>query len=122
MTKSFPRLGSWVILGGAVGVIAKYPFIKLTSREEPDPENEGQTMNVPVREEDPSRANVHLVDEKGETAEEHKGVLISELQQAKIKDIPEPRRPDPTKLDPSLGYHDKEDLKAHAEARKKGQG
>lgn len=117
----FPRVGVWVLHQGRVGIVNQHPLIKRISVGVPDPDNgPDATMNSMVEESHPELALVHIVDEKGETVEELRdGVPVEELVQAKLADIPEPRRPAPEALHPSLGYHTEEDLAAYDAAQAK---
>lgn len=109
----FPRKGAWTVVAGAVGIIAELPYVERTTREEPDPEDETQTIRVPVTRTHWDKAEVHFVNDKGET-KTVEVVALDALTMAKYGDIPEPRR-EAHRLK-ALGYEDVPDVDVQAHA------
>lgn len=102
--QSFPRRGAWCLLDGAIGIVAAFPYVERTTREQPDPEDAEKTIRVPVVVQHDDKAEVHLVDEKtGETKTVEHAVPVDALTMATFQQIPEKRRPEP-KAAAALGY------------------
>lgn len=99
----FPRRGAWALLNGVIGIINMYPQVTRVPVEIEDPENPEKTITVFRDETDPNKAEVHLVNEVGETTGVLHGVSINELIIATLADIPESRRPSP-ELGAEFGY------------------
>lgn len=91
------RRGMWVVTDNKVGIVAQEFVIykRLIDPAEPALGSEELRVN--------DEAVVHLVDGKGETIGQVGPLKHGELRQAKLSEIPEPRRPD-AQVAARLGY------------------
>jgi hypothetical protein len=85
-TKPFPRNGAYCHLKptGEVGIVHQYPQQNGGGADED---------GSPIVTFDPATAEVHVLNDDGTTRAEYRNVPISEIRQAKLKEIPTKRRP-----------------------------
>jgi hypothetical protein len=80
--KPFPREGAFCVLDKKVGIIFEYPQINSAGSGESN-----------VDQIDTQSAEVHFINEKGETTERVRNVPVGAISQAKLAQIPSKRRP-----------------------------
>lgn len=76
----FPRAAAFCVLDKKVGIIHEYPQMNYNAEFD-------------AMEPDPTSAEVHFIDTKGETTSQVRNVPVRALSQAKLSQIPAKRRP-----------------------------
>lgn len=112
MAKSqFPRRGAWVVVAGALGIIASLGKESVVEVREDDPNAPGKTRPVKktMLDTDAPFAEVHLVDTKegpthGDTTTIQKNVSFTVLRQATFDELRDLKRPGLTEMHPLIAH------------------